>query len=87
MLKSSYVSRGLFTLFLVCALVSPLMAQKPKQSAEADRSAEAAKVLTEIMNIPEDSIPEELMARAHGIAVIPHVVKGAFGIGGSGARA
>jgi lipid-binding SYLF domain-containing protein len=34
------------------------------------------------MNIPEQSIPEELMARAHGIAVIPHVVKGAFGIGG-----
>ena len=34
------------------------------------------------MNIPENSIPEELMARAHGIAVIPHVVKGAFGIGG-----
>jgi lipid-binding SYLF domain-containing protein len=34
------------------------------------------------MNIPENSIPEGLMARAHGIAVIPHVVKGAFGIGG-----
>jgi lipid-binding SYLF domain-containing protein len=34
------------------------------------------------MNIPENSVPEELMARAHGIAVIPHVVKGAFGIGG-----
>ncbi len=39
-------------------------------------------VLNEIMAIPENSIPEELMARAHGIAVIPHVVKGAFGIGG-----
>src|SRR5215813_11640015 len=47
-----------------------------------DRAAEAAKVLTEIMNIPENSIPEELMARAHGIAVMPHVVKGAFGLGG-----
>src|SRR5262245_945037 len=47
-----------------------------------DRAAESAKVLTEIMNIPENSIPEELMARAHGIAVIPHVVKGAFGLGG-----
>src|SRR5215831_20633730 len=34
------------------------------------------------MNIPENSIPEELMARAHGIAIIPHVVKGAFGLGG-----
>jgi lipid-binding SYLF domain-containing protein len=49
---------------------------------EGDRAAEAARVLTEIMNVPDKAIPEELMARAHGIAVIPHVVKGAFGLGG-----
>ena len=49
---------------------------------EKDRATESAQVLTEIMKIPENSIPEELMARAHGIAVIPHVVKGAFGLGG-----
>jgi lipid-binding SYLF domain-containing protein len=53
-----------------------------EKSDEADRAAEATGVLTEIMNVPENAIPEELMARAHGIAVIPHVVKGAFGIGG-----
>jgi lipid-binding SYLF domain-containing protein len=53
-----------------------------KQSDEGERVTEAAKVLTEIMNIPEQSIPQELMDRAHGIAVIPHVVKGAFGVGG-----
>jgi lipid-binding SYLF domain-containing protein len=56
--------------------------QQAKQSAEVDRAAEAANVLDEIMNIPENAVPEQLMARAHGIAVIPHVVKGAFGIGG-----
>jgi lipid-binding SYLF domain-containing protein len=59
------------------------MAQQSKeQAAEADRAVQAAYVLTEVMNIPENAIPEQLMARAHGIAVIPHVVKGAFGIGG-----
>src|SRR5262245_6933039 len=47
-----------------------------------DRAAESAKVLTEIMNIFENFISEELMARAHGIAVILYVVKGAFGLGG-----
>src|SRR5262249_47710331 len=64
-------------------------ADQSKQTAEdknirneKDRAAESAQVLTEIMKIPENSIPEELMARAHGIAVIPHVVKGAFGLGG-----
>lgn len=78
-MKISWIGTGL----LCVALASPAIAQKSqKQSAEAERVAEAATVLTEIMSIPENSIPEELMARAHGIAVIPHVVKGAFGIGG-----
>jgi lipid-binding SYLF domain-containing protein len=87
MLKRSYICTGLLSLLVVFILASPMTAQQPKQTAnidknEADRAAESANVLTEIMNIPENAIPEELMARAHGIAVIPHVVKGAFGIGG-----
>jgi len=49
---------------------------------QAERAQAAASVLTEIMGIPEKSIPEDLMGRATGIAVIPHVVKGALGIGG-----
>ena len=56
--------------------------QSKEHSTEAERAADAVNILTEIMNIPENSIPEKLMARAHGIAVIPHVVKGAFGVGG-----
>ena len=42
----------------------------------------AANVLKEIMEAPDQSIPEALLKKAYGIAVIPHVVKGAFGIGG-----
>jgi len=82
MSKPSYACVGLLTLALVFALAVPMTAQETKQTGERDRAVEAAKVLTEIMNIPEGAIPDELMARAHGIAVIPHVVKGAFGIGG-----
>jgi lipid-binding SYLF domain-containing protein len=67
---------------LVVFAVVPLGAQEAKASAEVKRAADATAVLTEIMNIPDDAIPDELMARAHGIAVIPHVVKGAFGFGG-----
>jgi len=79
----SFARIGLWSLVVVFALIRPVSAQESnKQSTEADRAAEAANVLSEIMNIPENSIPEELMARAHGIAVIPHVVKGALGIGG-----
>lgn len=81
MLKAGYLKTGLSLFLVAAALAIPALAQE-KRSAEVERAADAAAVLTEIMNIPESSIPEELMARAHGIAVIPHVVKGAFGIGG-----
>src|ERR1051326_3813872 len=81
MLKS-FIRTAVWSLVVVFALTNPVAAQQPKHPAEVDRAAEATNVLNEIMNIPENAIPEELMARAHGIAVIPHVVKGAFGIGG-----
>ena len=53
--------------------------QQPNESARADN---AGTVLAEIMEAPDQSIPEALLKKAYGIAVIPHVVKGAFGIGG-----
>lgn len=82
MLKS-FTRLGLWCLVVVFALTNSVRAQEAgKGSSEAGRAADAVNVLNEIMAIPENSIPEELMARAHGIAVIPHVVKGAFGIGG-----
>jgi lipid-binding SYLF domain-containing protein len=34
------------------------------------------------MEAPDQAIPEALLKEAYGIAVIPHVVKGAFGFGG-----
>src|SRR5262245_29549661 len=88
MLRVSSICRGLLLLLVVFALTIPAMAQQSKAqqskppSTEADRATEASKILTEIMNIPENSIPEKLITRAHKIAVIPHVVKGAFGVGG-----
>src|SRR6185503_1255501 len=72
---------GLLALCLTLPLGTWVLAED-KQTEEAERATNAASVLTEIMGIPENSIPDELMARAHGIAVIPHVVKGAFGLGG-----
>jgi lipid-binding SYLF domain-containing protein len=53
-----------------------------KQTDETARAENAATVLSEIMEAPDQGIPEGLLKRAYGIAVIPHVVKGAFGIGG-----
>ena len=53
-----------------------------KRSDEADRAEKAASVLGEIMDAPDKSIPEGLLKKAFGVAVIPHVIKGAFGFGG-----
>jgi len=81
MLKSKLVFVGLLSLILASSLGSVRMGAA-ELSKEAERAVDANHVLAEIMGVPESSIPESLMARAHGIAVIPHVVKGAFGIGG-----
>jgi len=72
-------------LFLFAALSTAGLATSPKKDKaedQAKRAREAAEVMNEIMGIREEGIPEELMARAHAIAVIPDVTKGAFGIGG-----
>src|SRR5499433_1423584 len=88
MLKRNFISIGLLSVLVVFAFANPVASQQSqrasdvKRSTEAERATDAADVLTQIMNIPESAIPDELMARAHGIAVIPHVVKGAFGLGG-----
>jgi lipid-binding SYLF domain-containing protein len=57
-------------------------ASTTKPSDEAVRAQNAAAVLGEIMEAPDQGIPDALLKKAYGIAVIPHVVKGAFGFGG-----
>jgi len=83
------IKRTLAIMFVCTALgAGALLAQNDKAVASGDmknyseRAQNSANVLAEVMAIPDGGVPDDLMARAHGIAVIPHVVKGAFGIGG-----
>jgi len=73
-----------FVLAMCCysALLAQKSASTTKPTAEALRAENAGAVLGEIMEAPDQGIPEALLKKAYGIAVIPHVVKGAFGIGG-----
>lgn len=48
---------------------------------EEKRVADASDVLDQLLRIPEKSIPPTLLARAYAVAVIPNVVKAAFGLG------
>lgn len=48
----------------------------------ADRLWESATIMGELMNAPDSDIPQDLMAKAECVAVIPAVKKIAFGFGG-----
>ena len=48
---------------------------------EEKRVADAADVVDQLSRIPEKSIPPSLLSRAYAVAVIPNVIKAAFGLG------
>lgn len=52
------------------------------ESSEVSKIGQASEVLTQIMSIPEQAIPPYLLSNAHGIAVIPAVLKAGFFLGG-----
>ena len=48
---------------------------------EENRVADATDVLDQLSRIPEKSIPPNLLSRAYAVAVIPDVIRAAFGLG------
>lgn len=58
---------------------------KDKDVKETDRIQNAATVLKEILDIPDD-IPQDLLDKARCVMVFPSVVKAAFIVGGSYGR-
>ncbi len=59
-------------------LVPAAFAQRDEQR----RLEEAGTVMKEILSVP-DNIPQKIIDRAKCVVVLPSVVKGAFGVGGS----
>ena len=75
--------KSLITSLLLCALMAlPALADS---GHEQDRVENAGHVLKEILNIPDD-IPQDLLDKAECVIVLPSVIKGAIGIGGSYGR-
>jgi lipid-binding SYLF domain-containing protein len=78
-------SLSISLLVVMCA--AAVSAQKKSRLQDATRHAsEAAKVFTEIMNVRDKAIPQELLDKAEAIAVFPGVIKAAFIIGGRGGQ-
>jgi hypothetical protein len=75
------------TLALVAA--TPAMAETagpPGAPAEEARALLAVDVLNEMQSLPELRIPEVLLRRAQGIAIIPDMARGALLLGGRGGK-
>jgi lipid-binding SYLF domain-containing protein len=67
-------------LLLGLVLVATLVAESTKEETNA-RLREASTVFSEIMNATDTSIPEDLLAKAHCVAIVPSLKKGAFIVG------
>jgi lipid-binding SYLF domain-containing protein len=73
--------RALFAVILLFAATSVSANTTPDE-----RTRSATTVLKEMSAIPENSIPERLLAEAYAIAVVPKLTKAALGIGGRGGK-
>jgi lipid-binding SYLF domain-containing protein len=60
-------------------MVTPLGAS---QKEEVQRLTEAATVFSVVMDAPDKGIPQDLLADAHCIVIVPGLKKGAFIVGG-----
>jgi lipid-binding SYLF domain-containing protein len=77
-----------FPLFFVVALVfftvpfTTQTAYAEPEKDEVEKIEKALEVLEEIIMLPEEGLPDFILRKAHGIAIIPGVIKAAYGIGG-----
>ncbi|MEA2176209.1 MAG: YSC84-like protein 1 [Blastocatellia bacterium] len=78
---------ALLLVLLLSATVATAQSKNAKRISEAtSQSQKAAKVFTQIMNVPEKAIPQDLLDKAEAIAVFPDVIKAGFIVGGRGGR-
>lgn len=70
----------MIVLILAVLAASPVFASKSKQ---LERIEEAGVVMTEIMGIPEGSIPRDLLRKAECVVIVPAMKKAALGVGGN----
>ncbi len=67
---------------MVCLSVNVLADKK----AEVERARKAAIAFREIMDAPDNAVPQDLLDRAYCVAVFPSVKKGGFVVGGQFGR-
>jgi lipid-binding SYLF domain-containing protein len=76
------VSTCIVALFSAGAALAATAEEEPG----AARIAKAVVVLREMIDLPEEGLPSRILERCHGLAVIPGVIKAAYGFGGQYGR-
>src|SRR5262249_61272248 len=82
MYKGSICAIGMAFILFLSGAVSAQDKVGKKLKDEVEQSVKSAKVLREIMDMPDKEIPEDLLARAECVAVFPSVIKAGFIVGG-----
>jgi SH3 domain-containing YSC84-like protein 1 len=73
-------------LALTCICVAFAMTTAAKANTAADQLQKATNVLNEIMQAPDKGIPDDLLARAVCVGIVPSELKFAIGVGGTYGR-
>jgi SH3 domain-containing YSC84-like protein 1 len=77
---------GVLASLLVAAVVLPAAASASDRSDDISRIHDAAQVFQQIMNAPDQGIPQNLLESAQCVAIVPGDVKFAFIFGGNYGR-
>lgn len=80
-MKRSWIS----VLAACCLAVASSSLYAADDTKESDRVENAGKVVTEILNVPDD-IPQDILNKAYCVVVLPSVLKAAFIVGASYGR-
>lgn len=75
--------KKLIAVLVILALPVIASAQDETRAKDIERIEAAGTVLNEIMDAPDKGIPDEIIGSAQCVAVVPSMVKGAFGFGGN----
>jgi lipid-binding SYLF domain-containing protein len=76
----------LIALLTFCAVVSTSARASQSKTEVQDRLQTAATTLHDLATAPDNGIPDEVYKSAKCVAVVPHMVKGAFIFGGKRGR-
>ena len=80
------MKRSLIWLVCLVGLLSSFAWAGSAREDSVERLQKSADVLKEIMAAPDKGIPEEVLNSAKCIAVVPHLIKGGFIVGGKHGR-